>query len=64
MYFIICITALLASLMTLISGFGLSTLLVPVFALIFSCASRNRCCCNCSSLDQFISNGAYGKICQ
>jgi uncharacterized membrane protein YfcA len=34
-YFIICLTALLGSGLTLFSGFGLGTLLVPVFALFF-----------------------------
>jgi uncharacterized membrane protein YfcA len=35
-YFIICIAALIASCLTLFSGFGLGTLLLPVFALFFS----------------------------
>jgi len=34
-YFIICLTALIASGLTLFSGFGLGTILVPVFALFF-----------------------------
>lgn len=34
-YFIICIVALLGSAVTLFSGFGLGTILVPVFALFF-----------------------------
>ena len=34
-YFIICIVALLGSALTLFSGFGLGTLLLPVFALFF-----------------------------
>lgn len=32
-YFVICVTALLASAVTLFSGFGLGTVLMPVFAL-------------------------------
>ena len=35
-YFIICTTALLVSGLTLFSGFGLGTILMPVFALFFS----------------------------
>ena len=34
-YFIICATALLASGLTLFSGFGLGTLLMPAFAVFF-----------------------------
>jgi hypothetical protein len=34
-YLIVCVTALLASGLTLFSGFGLGTLLMPVFALFF-----------------------------
>lgn len=34
-YFIVCITALFASGLTLFSGFGLGTILLPVFALFF-----------------------------
>ncbi len=34
-YFIICLTALAVSALTLVSGFGLSTLLMPVFAIFF-----------------------------
>ena len=34
-YFIICLVALLGSGLTLFSGFGLGTLLVPVFAIYF-----------------------------
>ncbi len=34
-YFIICLTAFLASGLTLFSGFGLGTILLPVFALFF-----------------------------
>ena len=34
-YFVICLVALLGSALTLFSGFGLGTLLVPVFALFF-----------------------------
>ena len=34
-YFIICFAALLGSGLTLFSGFGLGTILVPVFALFF-----------------------------
>jgi uncharacterized membrane protein YfcA len=34
-YFIICISALIASGLTLFSGFGLGTLLLPVFAIFF-----------------------------
>jgi uncharacterized protein len=34
-YFVICLVAFLGSLLTLFSGFGLGTLLVPVFALFF-----------------------------
>ena len=36
MYIIVCITALFASCLTLISGFGLGTILMPAFALFFS----------------------------
>lgn len=36
MYWIVCITALLASGLTLFSGFGLGTILLPAFALFFS----------------------------
>lgn len=35
MYWIVCITALLASGLTLFSGFGLGTILMPAFALFF-----------------------------
>lgn len=34
-YIIVCIVALLGSGLTLFSGFGLGTILVPVFALFF-----------------------------
>lgn len=34
-YLVVCLTALLASALTLFSGFGLGTLLMPVFALFF-----------------------------
>ena len=34
-YFIICIVAFLGSALTLFSGFGLGTILVPVFAIFF-----------------------------
>ena len=34
-YFIICLTAFLGSGLTLFSGFGLGTLLVPVFGIFF-----------------------------
>lgn len=34
-YLLICATALLVSGLTLFSGFGLGTLLIPVFALFF-----------------------------
>jgi uncharacterized protein len=34
-YFIICFTALMASLLTFFSGFGLGTILLPAFALFF-----------------------------
>ncbi|MEQ3690641.1 MAG: sulfite exporter TauE/SafE family protein, partial [Flavobacterium sp.] len=34
-YFIICIVSLLGSGLTLFSGFGLGTILLPVFALFF-----------------------------
>lgn len=34
-YLVVCVTALLASALTLFSGFGLGTLLMPVFALFF-----------------------------
>jgi len=34
-YFILCLVALLGSGLTLFSGFGLGTLLVPVFAIFF-----------------------------
>lgn len=35
MYFVVCLTALLASGLTLFSGFGLGTILMPAFALFF-----------------------------
>lgn len=34
-YLIVCITALIASGLTLFSGFGLGTILMPAFALFF-----------------------------
>jgi uncharacterized membrane protein YfcA len=34
-YIIICVSAFLASALTLFSGFGLGTLLLPVFSLFF-----------------------------
>lgn len=36
MYLIVCITTLLASSLTLVSGFGLGTILMPVFAFFFT----------------------------
>lgn len=35
-YFIICLAALIISIITLLSGFGLGTVLMPVFAIFFS----------------------------
>ena len=34
-YFIICLVAFLTSILTFFSGFGLGTILMPVFALFF-----------------------------